>query len=65
METGELDDLKKWAEIQNKNQMYTYREPYHTHPCPSCGHCPTCGRGGYWQTPYQPYWQIPVMTVTY
>lgn len=37
-------------------------------PCPSCGHCPTCGRGGhqahpwaipmpYYPTyPYQPYW---------
>lgn len=33
-------------------------------PCPSCGHCPTCGRGGYqwfWPAayPYQPnypYW---------
>lgn len=35
----------------------------HQHPCPSCGHCPTCGRGGYtvapypyWPRPYGPYW---------
>lgn len=35
-------------------------------PCPSCGHCPTCGRGAaslspspWW--PYQPspWWQVP------
>lgn len=24
------------------------------HPCPSCGHCPTCGRGGY-MGPYPTY----------
>jgi hypothetical protein len=23
-------------------------------PCPSCGHCPTCGRGGYYTQPYWP-----------
>lgn len=32
------------------------------HPCPSCGHCPTCGRSGYgtypwYPTPYYPWWQ--------
>ena len=33
-------------------------------PCPSCGHCPTCGRGGVpsgWYKPYypvsSPWWQ--------
>lgn len=29
-------------------------------PCPSCGHCPTCGRGArareYWWTPYPYYY---------
>ncbi len=36
-------------------------------PCPACGHCPTCGRGGhqvapwvvpmpYYPQPYQPWW---------
>lgn len=31
------------------------------HPCPSCGHCPTCGRGGYGFWPYRPYpyWGYP------
>ncbi len=24
------------------------------HPCPACGHCPTCGRGGY--IAYPPYY---------
>lgn len=29
-------------------------------PCPSCGHCPTCGRSNwrtypYWHPPFQPY----------
>lgn len=37
-------------------------------PCPSCGHCPTCGRGGHQVAPWvipmpyvQPYpwWQQP------
>lgn len=23
-------------------------------PCPSCGRCPTCGRGGYVTWPYYP-----------
>jgi hypothetical protein len=23
-------------------------------PCPHCGYCPVCGRGGYQPTPYQP-----------
>ena len=31
-------------------------------PCPSCGHCPTCGRGGYYGAPY-PYWRsVPYPT---
>ena len=25
-------------------------------PCPACGHCPTCGRGGHQLVPYNP-WQ--------
>lgn len=28
-------------------------------PCPSCGHCPTCGRGGHYPTPFPittPWW---------
>ena len=24
----------------------------HAHPCPSCGYCPTCGRGGARVSPY-------------
>lgn len=27
-------------------------------PCPSCGHCPTCGRGGLGAYPY-PYYPMP------
>lgn len=43
---------------------------YTQQPCPSCGHCPTCGRGGHqahpwtipmpyyptYPNPYTPYW---------
>ena len=30
-------------------------------PCPSCGHCPTCGRGGHQVAPWLPYtpWYRP------
>ena len=28
-------------------------------PCPSCGHCPTCGKGGYYGQPYPYYPQSP------
>jgi hypothetical protein len=39
-------------------------------PCPSCGHCPTCGRSAapYWPnvTPWypRPYWHDPYITWT-
>jgi hypothetical protein len=30
------------------------------HPCPSCGHCPTCGRSNrYWDWPWNYYWPQP------
>lgn len=33
--------------------------PLRVQPCPSCGHCPTCGRG--YTTPYPFYpWSVPV-----
>lgn len=32
-------------------------------PCPSCGHCPTCGRGG-WVAP-RPYYGHQYWTYTY
>lgn len=35
--------------------------PYGTQPCPHCGHCPTCGRGGHYVAPYIGY----PMTTTY
>lgn len=30
-------------------------------PCPSCGHCPTCGRRSFspWRQPVQPIWVVP------
>lgn len=40
---------------QNKIDNYSH---FGDRPCPNCGHCPTCGRGGWsrpWY-PYQPYW---------
>jgi hypothetical protein len=61
MTNEELATLKeyaeKWAEAK-KNEAKTA-------PCPSCGHCPTCGRRWHhlapWAIPmpnyYQPYYQ--------
>lgn len=46
----QFEQLKKLAESLNQKN---------SHPCPSCGHCPTCGRGGYYMRPwpyYQPMW---------
>ncbi len=52
---------------------YDYPYPYQLNfgtPCPSCGHCPHCGRGGYpyslrpvwvvqpYGTPGTPVWQV-------
>jgi hypothetical protein len=35
------------------------------HPCPSCGHCPSCGRGGWGTYPWRVYpYQYPY-TVPY
>lgn len=46
-------------------------------PCPGCGRCPSCGRGGYHTAPFWPYqptnvpypspynpWAIPMGTTT-
>jgi len=39
---------------------FTTMAPAHAQPCPSCGHCPTCGRGGRQAVPYYyPWWQQP------
>lgn len=41
---------------QGANQTVTQPQPSSVWPCPSCGHCPTCGRGGQTYTPgYYPY----------
>lgn len=40
----------------------TYVNP-NSSPCPSCGYCPHCGRGGNY---FQPYWSTsPWITYTY
>lgn len=47
---GTAANISGFGEVQN-----------HATPCPSCGHCPTCGRHGY-SYPYyapNPYWQYP------
>ena len=48
--------------------------PAPNRPCPSCGHCPSCGRGGRpwgvypnvgpYTAPYRPFWDGPYITYT-
>jgi hypothetical protein len=38
------------------NPAPPYYPPYQ-HPCPSCGRCPHCGRGG-WVFPSGPQWTL-------
>lgn len=54
-QNDQFEELKKLSEFLKQQQS-------HSHPCPSCGHCPSCGRGGYLRTwpYYQPYWTGPV-----
>ncbi len=40
--------IKKFQETQQKDWQRPAR------PCPDCGRCPTCGRGGWHTRPY--YW---------
>lgn len=50
-----IEEIKELFEQQNKS---------HASTCPSCGHCPTCGRrnaaGWGW-----PYWNQPYYTPPY
>lgn len=56
---GTTGDALEWYKKQWQPNSVPYTPPSYvppSHPCPSCGHCPTCGRGGYHQHPwYQPY----------
>jgi hypothetical protein len=63
----QFTDLNKWEDQINRLQNTGYG--HGLQPCPSCGHCPTCGRGGYfqpynpWRTfPNVPYWENPTST---
>ena len=38
--------------VQEQNFQGTYQEQQ---PCPNCGRCPCCGRGGYHTQPYPNY----------
>lgn len=42
---------------------HTHVHLCHDRPCPSCGYCPCCGRGGYqfwpWTYPWRPRPVIP------
>jgi hypothetical protein len=51
-----LDTYKAKAPATSGNIAPYY--PYTTSPCPSCGHCPTCGKRTW------PNWQGPQWTVT-
>ena len=40
--------------IPNTSGFMVPVRPAHQGPCPACGYCPHCGRGGYDQQPYNP-----------
>jgi hypothetical protein len=41
-----LEGQRKTNTLDNyRNGWYPNAWPYQAQPCPSCGHCPTCGRG--------------------
>jgi hypothetical protein len=59
--TGLKDSDVQWYDLSDK--LRKAQETHNKSTCPSCGHCPTCGRGGYhwpWPTypsiPYSPYY---------
>ena len=41
---------------EHVTNSYTVNQPA-TSVCPNCGHCPTCGRGGYQTYPYTRPWE--------
>lgn len=46
-------------EFESNKGGYEASYQFVPQPCPSCGHCPTCGRGGFHTYPYNP-WGYPV-----
>jgi len=55
---AKFKELSETMKNYNTQITYTYF-PFDQYPCPSCGHCPTCGRGGYARPyPVGPIWTI-------
>lgn len=54
--TAGITTIDDWLKIQKDHNGAG------SHPCPSCGYCPLCGRGGgiythpYYQPPLAPPW---------
>jgi hypothetical protein len=58
MSTG---DTTQATNLNTTNHVWHGVIPPQPQPCPSCGHCPTCGRGRVypnhpWTNPSHPYW---------
>lgn len=53
-----------WQKGQNWAGDPNYAPWNKPHACPSCGHCPCCGRGGY-QQPYYPNYPYYVPPITW
>jgi len=51
-----LNQNQKANELLEELRRLFAEQKRNGHPCPSCGHCPTCGRGGYGLNPYSPWW---------
>ncbi len=48
-----MEQLRQLQEANEKEEAERrYLAPYPQNPCPSCGHCPTCGRNA---APRQPW----------
>ena len=48
VDTNKLDEVD-WQAIQ---ACWDKTAPFQLHPCPNCGRCPICGRGGYRADPF-------------
>lgn len=62
----QLEQFKKDWQVyiakqpQPESSGFIQHYPRQGHPCPSCGYCPHCGRGGNYWEPYKTTYSTPV-----